>query len=120
MTTSTEIAKDLHDKLSNIMTKMGIAFTIKGRPMSFAEAFSESGLLPAIAKRADQLAALCLGYGIGVTFEEEAGSMTGKKVRFDSVVPEAIRCLCIVDVLSELSKASADKRATALDELLYD
>ena len=118
--TSTEIAKDVADKLGKIMTSMGIAFTLKGRPMSFAEAFAETGLLPAIARRADQLCSLCLGYGIGVTFDDEKGSMTGQKVRFDTVVPEALRCLCMVDVLSELSKAATDKRATALDELLYD
>lgn len=115
-----DIVREIIDKLGKIMKKLGINFTIKGRPVTYAEAFSEQGLLPAIAKRADQLCSLCMGYGIGVIFEDAPGTMTGSKVKFDTIAPEALRYLCLIDVLTELAKAAPDKRATSLDELLYD
>ena len=49
-------------------------YSLNGRPMTMEEVFSPTGLLPGIARRADQLSSLCLGYGIGVTFEEAEGS----------------------------------------------
>lgn len=118
--TSDEIAKEIAANLARIMKKLGISFTMKGRPATYVEVFAESALLPAIARRADQLCALCLGYGIGVTFEEAPGTMTGSSVTFDSLSPDALRYLCLIDVLCELAKASPDKRATSLDELFYD
>lgn len=119
-TITDDIPKDIVEKLSKIMKKLGINFIIKGRPSTYAEVFSGTGLLPAIAKRADQLCSLCMGYGIGVTFEDSPGTMTGNVVKFDMIAPEALRYLCLIDVLCELAKAAPDKRATSLDELLYD
>ena len=108
--------------MSTIMSAMGAGFTLNGKPLTYAEVFSNDGLLPAIARRADQLCALCLGYGIGVTFEDEknSNSKLGIKAKFDEVTPDILRYLCMTDVLCELIKVSPSKEATPLDELMYD
>lgn len=95
-------------------------FTLNGRPMTMEEVFAHTGLLPGIARRADQLASLCLGYGIGVTFEEAEGSSLGVKVIFDDITPNVLRLLCMIDVLNELMKGTARGDMTALDQLMYD
>jgi intracellular multiplication protein IcmS len=120
MATSQEIAQNMAEKLAIVMRSMGISFILKGKPLPYSEAFSEQGMLPAIARRADQLCSLCMGYGIGVTFEDAANTVTGSRVTFDTIAPDVLRYLCIVDVLAELAKAATDAHATALDELLDD
>lgn len=107
-------------KLTKIATNMNLKFSLKSQPVSYAEVFSATGALPAIAKRADQLSSLCLGYGIGVNFEEEKGTLSGKKVAFDDTTPDSLRLLCIIDVLSELKKSTTSDGMTPLDELMYD
>jgi intracellular multiplication protein IcmS len=95
-------------------------FTLKGKPISYEEVFSETGLLPALARRADQLCSLCLGYGIGVSFEEAENTLLGVKVAFDNVTPSSLRYLCITDVLTEIIQMSGSPINIALDELMYD
>lgn len=95
-------------------------YSLNGRPMTMDEVFSLSGLLPGIARRADQLCSLCLGYGIGVTFEEEEGSVLGIKAVFDDITPNSLRILCMIDVLNELMRGSRPGEMTALDQLMYD
>ena len=107
-------------KLVRIAKAMNAKFTLKGRPMSYDEVFSETGLLPGIARRADQLCSLCLGYGIGATFEEAQPSLLGVKVIFDDVTPNVLRLLCIIDVMSELIRLGPSPYDTPLDELMYD
>lgn len=99
---------------------MGAKFYLNDRFLSYEEVFVDTGLLPAIAKRADQLCSLCLGYGIGVSFEEAEKTLTGTKVVFDEVTPDVLRLMCMTDVISELMKTSADPNRTPLDELMYD
>jgi intracellular multiplication protein IcmS len=82
--------------------------------------FEETGLLPGLGKRADQLCSLCLGYGIGVNFEDAEDALLSKRIIFDDVTPNLLRILCIVDVLNEIIKSSPSKDRVALDELLYD
>ncbi|MCP3680435.1 MAG: type IV secretion protein IcmS [Gammaproteobacteria bacterium] len=106
--------------LIKMVTPLGASYTLKGTPISLSEIFADTGLLPAIARRADQLLSLCLGYGIGVTFEDVGGSLLGKKVKFDDMTPEVFRYLCTIDVMNELIKAAPSKDAVVLDELLYD
>lgn len=77
-------------------------------------------MLPAIAKRADQLCSLCLGYGLGLTFEEAEGSVLGTKVIFDEITPPVLRMLCITDVVNELIQATPKGDVTVLDQLMYD
>ena len=99
---------------------MNARFSLNGRPMTMEEVFAPTGLLPGMARRADQLSSLCLGYGIGVTFEEAEGSVLGVKAVFDDITPNVLRLLCIIDVMNELMKGTGRGDMTALDQLMYD
>jgi intracellular multiplication protein IcmS len=111
---------DFTKQLSSIAKKLNANFTFNDRPMSYQEVFSETGLLPAIARRADQLCSLCLGYGIGISFDEAEKSVLGVKVTFDEITPNILRLLCITDVIYELIYSAASRDRTPLDELMYD
>ncbi len=111
---------DVSELIAKVARKMGARFTLNGRPMTMEEVFAPTGLLPAISRRADQLCSLCLGYGIGATFEEAEGTVLGVKVVFDDITPNALRVLCITDVLHELVLPTPRGDMTALDQLMYD
>ncbi|MBX3709841.1 MAG: type IV secretion protein IcmS [Gammaproteobacteria bacterium] len=106
--------------MTKIARVMNAQFTLNGRPMTMEEVFAPTGLMPGIARRADQLSSLCLGYGIGVTFEELEGSVLGVKVIFDEITPNVLRLLCLVDVLNELIKGVPKGEPVPLDQLMYD
>ncbi len=108
------------EKLVSIAKALKVQFTVKDKPMTRTEVFSETGLLPALCRRADQLCSLCLGYGLGVTFTEQEGTLLGVKVVFDAITPDMLRYLCITDVLSELVRNNTVNGVTKLDELMYD
>ncbi len=108
------------EKLMNAAKIMNAKFSLNEQPISYAEVFSETGLLPGIARRADQLSSLAMGYGIGVTFDETEGARLGVKAKFDDVTPNSLRYLCLIDVLSELINKNTVAGITKLDELLYD
>ncbi len=95
-------------------------FTLNDRTISHEEVFADTGLLPAIARRADQLCSLCLGYGIGLSFNEADKAMLGVKVSFDEVTPNTLRFMCMTDVLCELIQSGKSSHQTPLDELMYD
>ena len=111
---------DISKQLIAISRTLKANFTLNDKPITFNEVFKDTGLLPAIARRADQLASLCLGYGLGVTFDEADDSMLGVRVVFDDVTPNVLRFLCITDVLCELIQSGISTDATPLDELMYD
>lgn len=111
---------DMSQEICKIVRVMGSRFSLNGRPMTIDEVFAPTGLLPAIARRADQLCSLCLGYGIGVTFEEVEGSVLGVRVVFDDITPNILRMLCITDVVHELTQGTERGEMTALDQLMYD
>lgn len=111
---------DIIKQIHSIARTLGGNFTFNDRGITIEEALSETGLLPAIARRADQLCSLCLGYGIGISFEEAEKSILGVKVVFDDITPNTLRFLCIADVISELINSSPSKPITPLDELMYD
>jgi intracellular multiplication protein IcmS len=111
---------DISALMAKIARTMGARFSLNGRPMTAEEVFVATGLLPAISRRADQLCSLCLGYGIGATFEETEGTVLGVKVVFDEITPNALRILCLTDVLHELVQSTARGDMTALDQLMYD
>src|ERR1700722_7938064 len=111
---------DMTVQLGKVARAMGARFSLNGRPMTVEEVFTGTGLLPAIARRADQLCSLCLGYGIGITFEEAEGSVLGVKVIFDDVTPQVLRLLCVADVLNELTAATPRVEMAPLDQLRYD
>lgn len=106
--------------LSELAKDLNVKFMFGGKPISHEDVFVETGLLPALARRADQLCSLCLGYGIGVTFIEAEKTVLGIKVQFDEVTPNVLRLLCIYDVVLEIINASASKEQVSLDELIYD
>lgn len=111
---------DVAKHITALMQTLNVKFTFNGKVLPYEEVFSTRGLLPGLARRADQLCSLCLGYGIGVTFEEVEKTPLGKEVRFDEVTPMVLRLLCLYDVLNEIVKNAANKEAVALDELMYD
>ncbi len=111
---------ELIKQLIAIFGDMGARFSLNGTAMPIEEVLSNEGMLPAIAKRADQLASLCLGYGIGATFEDDKSTKLGSKVTFDEVTPNVLRCLCILDVVNELMRNKDMSGVTPLDELMYD
>ncbi len=111
---------EIQKSLIKVAKRLNANFTLNERKLVYEEVFSDVGLLPAIAKRADQLCSLCLNYGIGVTFDEEENSMLKVKVAFDDTTPNVIRMMCLVDVLCELIYLAPSRDVTPLDELLYD
>jgi intracellular multiplication protein IcmS len=114
------MAADITKNLALIASALNAKFYLNDRFVSYDEVFSETGLLPAIARRADQLCSLCLGYGLGLTFDEAEGALLGSRVIFDEVTPNSLRLLCMTDVLSELIHGGPSKDYTPLDELMYD
>lgn len=111
---------NIEKHLISIAKSFDAHFTLNDRVISYEEIFNDTGLLPALSRRADQLCSLCLGYGIGVSFDEADKSLLGVRVVFDDVTPNVLRYLCITDVLCELIYASPSKDRVALDELMYD
>ena len=95
-------------------------FTLRDQPIPIDQALSETGLLPAIVRRADQLSSFCLGYGLGVSFEDTQDSMLGVRVKFDEVTPNSFRLLCLTDILIELIQQAPSREVTPLDDLMYD
>ena len=111
---------DISQQMIKIARVMSGQYSLNNRPLTMDEVFSTAGLLPGMARRADQLSSLCLGYGIGVTFEEAEGTPLGVKVVFDDITPNVLRLLCLVDVLNELMKGVPKGEVTSLDQLMYD
>lgn len=111
---------DISKKLIQITKALGVKFTLNDRIIALEEIFSDTGLLPAISRRADQLCSLCLGYGIGISFDEAEKSLLGVRVIYDDVTPNILRFLCITDVMCELVQSSPMRDQVALDELMYD
>jgi intracellular multiplication protein IcmS len=111
---------DITKELVIIVKALGVRFTLNGAAMTVEEVLAPTSMLPAIAKRADQLASLCLGYGIGVSFEEDKETKLGSKAKFDDITPNILRYLCILDVVSELMRNKDMSGNTPLDDLLYE
>ncbi len=99
---------------------MGCRYIVKGAPVPYEQVFSPTGLLPAIMRRADQLCSFCLGYGLGLTFERSDGATLGVVVVMDTVVPNALRLLCVTDVLHEFMQQAPSPDAITLDDLMLD
>ncbi len=112
--------RSISKSMAVIAASMNAKFYLNDRFVSFDEVFSETGLLPAISKRADQLCSLCLGYGLGATYDEAEGALLGLRVVFDEVTPNVLRLLCMTDVLNELVQGGPSRDYTPLDELMYD
>lgn len=112
--------RDIPKCMAIVAAEMKAKFYLNDRFVSYEEVFSDTGLLPALTKRADQLSSLCLGYGLGATYDETEGALLGIRVVFDEVTPNVLRLLCITDVVSELVQGGPSRDYTPLDELMYD
>ena len=112
--------RDISKCMKVIAASMNAKFYLNDRFVSFDEVFADTGLLPALSKRADQLCSLCLGYGLGATYDEAEGAMLGTRVVFDEVTPNVLRVLCLTDVMNELIQGGPSRDYTPLDELMYD
>lgn len=112
--------RDISKCMISIVAGMNAKFYLNDRFVSFEEVFADTGLLPAITKRADQLCSLCLGYGLGATYDETEGALLGIRVVYDEVTPNVLRLLCMTDVVNELIQGGPSRDYTPLDELMYD
>ncbi len=111
---------DISQSMVLIASKMKAKFMLNNHPIKYEDVFVPTGLLPAMVRRADQLCSLCLGYGLGASFEDAEGALLGTRVLFDEVTPDALRLLCLTDVLHELIRGAPSPDNTPLDELMYD
>ena len=110
----------LNEQVIAVAKVLRCNFTLRNAPIAYEQVFADTGLLPAIVRRADQLSSFCLGYGLGASFDEQQGAMLGVKVKFDEATPNSLRLLCIADVLIEIMQASPSREVTPLDDLMYD
>ena len=111
--------KKLTDLFCVMAKDNGWEFSLKGRDLTPEEMFAFNGMLPALAKRADQLSLLCLGYGVGVSFDESDSSILGYQMKLNEDSPDVVRLACLYDVLLELVNHSTSSKV-AVDELLYE
>lgn len=112
--------QELCSLLIDYSMRKNINYTLRGNPISLPEIFSITGLLPAIAKRADHIASLCFGKGIGVDFIQQEKTTLGYSMSLDSNAPPFIILITIIDILEEITKNAPQPQRVALDELLYD
>jgi intracellular multiplication protein IcmS len=110
----------LSNALITYSTSQNIDFTLRGSNITYEEVFSPVGLLPAMAKRADQIASLCFGYGIGVDLPKQEKTTAGYTLTIRENAPPFIIALCVFDVLEEIIKNASNKQKVALDDLLYE
>jgi len=114
------MSEKIGKQMSLIAKALGCHFTLRQAPITPEKIFSEECLLAAFAKRADQLCSFCIGYGLGVTFDEGQSTGMGAKVKFDEATPNSLRLLCMTDVLIEIIQQAPSREATPLDDLMYD
>lgn len=114
------MAADISHHMAIIARHLNAKFYLNDRFITYEEVFSPTGLLPALARRADQLCSLCLGYGLGVSFEDAEEALLGMRVIFDEVTPRSLRLLYLTDIVSEIIRGAVSSDYTALDELMYD
>jgi intracellular multiplication protein IcmS len=115
-----EIAAVFVAQMIAVAKTLKCSFSLRKEPISLERAFAPDGLLPAIMRRADQIASFCLGYSLGISFERADASILGVTVEFNSKVTTGVRLLCALDVLMEFIGQYSHENVTALDELLTD
>ncbi len=103
-----------------VAQEMKIGFVLHGKTLTLEEVFDEKGLLCALLRRSDQLSSFCLGYGLGLTFEESSSARMGVIPVYNDEVPNAMRLMCVTEILFELAESAPDRSRIALDDLMYD
>ncbi len=111
---------DMGRALLLVAQEMKLGFVLHGKPLTLDEVFAEKGLLPSLMRRSDQLSSFCLGYGLGLTFEETPSARLGVVVKYNDEIPNAMRLMCATEILFELAESASDRSKIALDDLMYD
>ncbi len=111
---------DFSAQLKAISQSIGCQYTLKGQTVTEDQVFSLTGLLPALLRRADQLSSFCLGYGLGLSFENTEGATLGIVARLDNNTPLVLRLLCVIDVLYEFINRASSIKEVPLDDLMSD
>lgn len=114
------MATEISERMGRIAEGLKVTFMLNAKPINVSEVFAETGLLPAIAKRADQLCSFCFDYGLGISFDEIEPSLLGVRVIFDDVTPMVLRYMLMTDIIMDIISVSPNKEQIELDELLYD
>lgn len=112
--------EELIRALTAIAKSLNARFTLNGKPLSYEEVFADKGLLPGLVKRADQLASLTIGYGLGASYEDDSEAKLGTKVTFDDSTPNSLRLMYITDIIHQLMESAFSRDSISLDELMYD
>ena len=102
-----------------VSKQIGWKFRLKGQQIAPEEVFAANGLLPGIAKRANQVAMLCIGSTIGAEISALKESTLGKTVSFPNDEITADNMLFIIDQIYEMGRAG-DGVTISLDDLMYD
>jgi len=110
----------ISEKMVAIGKTLGVSFSFKDQPIAYEQVFADTGLLPGLAKRGDDLCSLCFGYNLGTSYEDEQDALLGSKVTFDEFTPDIMRLLCLTDSLHEIIRMSPSSGMISLDELMYD
>ena len=118
--TNDKQANEIVHQIAAIAKALECNFTLNGESISIEKAFSKQGLLPAIMRKADQLCSFCLGYNLGLTFEKIDGALLGVRVEFDKATSNALRLLCVADVIIEIIQHAPSPDIVPLDELMVD
>ncbi len=111
---------DFSTQLKAISQSIGCQYTLKGQTITDDQVFALTGLLPGLLRRADQLCSFCLGYGLGLSFENSEAAKLGVVVRMDSNTPSVLRLLCVLDVLYEFINRASSVNSVPLDDLMSD
>lgn len=110
---------NLTEIFSGLADEEGVNFSFNDKPLNYEQVFADVGLLPAMAKRADNNSILCLGHGLGIILSDSDKSILGNRVQFDDTTPDVLRIIFIYDVIMDIIMAAPDKKNVALDELIY-
>ncbi len=110
---------DMGRALLLVAQEMKLGFVLHGKALSLEEVFAEKGLLPSIMRRSDQLSSFCLGYGLGLTFEDSSSARLGVVVKSNDEVPNAMRLMCAPEIFFDLAESAADRSKKALDDQMY-
>ena len=111
--------KDVKKTCIALAKQLGVHFVLRSKKISADEVFSEVGLLPAIAKRAEQLSLLCFNQDLGVEFVDSDNAMLGVEIKAKDKQMSLVGLVCISDVIVELTRGMRNGGVN-VDELLYD
>ncbi len=104
--------------LCSLTESLNCKFTLRGQAVPTEKLFADTGLLPGLLRKADQLSQFCLGHDLGIRFEDAPGTMLGNKAELNDKISDGLRLLCLLDVMMEIIYAAPSREAVPLDELL--